>query len=145
MWLLWESFRLELGNVSGCLPALSLSRSDLLMLNRNNDSEGKNLSRKRKICDGLPPTLCVPGPGNEWKVHVKNLHDLSKPHFLSEFTGPLYLILCNTASYLDLSLQLCKLIFFLFKCEPRCILICLFILSFCTSFCTTFHTTLICL
>lgn len=40
-----ESFRLELANLTTSLPAIAVGRSDLLILNRNNDSEGKTLSR----------------------------------------------------------------------------------------------------
>lgn len=43
---------------------------------------------------------------------MKNLHDLSKPLFLSELAGPLYMMLHNTAICLYLSLQFCKFKFF---------------------------------
>lgn len=81
----------------------------------------------------LSPAPCeylhAPGPGNEWRVHMKNLHDLSKPHFLSELGGPLYMVFHNTAICLYVSLQFCKLkIFFgLTVSLDACIYACLYL------------------
>lgn len=76
---------------------------------------------------------------------MKNLHDLSKPHFLSELGGPLYMVLYNTAICLYVSLQFCKLkcFFGLTVSLDACIYACLYLVLYFILYCV--HPALICL